>query len=410
MLTHLKIVTLCAISALLIIFSAAALAENWHYSIIVNAGSSGSRLHLFRYNTTDSLPIIEDMPLSNSNTHVALDSFAKKDTKTMASSEDPETEPPFLAIFDTAITALQHEGADPQTVPVSILGTAGMRVLPPHEQQAIYHALSDYLKQPPYSFTSVTAKTLSGEEEGIYDWLDVNYLAKNFNPSQPTLGCIDMGGASMEIVFATQDIQPAANENITTLTVNKQKYTLYSKSILGLGQDAARKKLGDAATSASCYPTGYSQAPLSPSIKGNFKFDTCKDLYDANILKQLLPQDDPAAIPHQQKFIGLGSIFYSFKFFVPEATTQQATQSPKEATLANNIKSTCALNWQDLKQQHPANNYLATSCANGVYVDELLFGTHGYQLQDAQLVTISDTLNQQPLDWTLGALLYQLTN
>jgi len=397
MLNNLKTITIYIISSLFIIFSAGALAENWHYSIIVNAGSSGSRLHLFRYNADTSLPVIEDMPLDpNNKTNVALDSFAK-DPNNVKSSLDP--------LFNTAITALKNEGVAPQTVPVSILGTAGMRRLPLNEEQAIYNTISDYLKKPPYSFTSVTARTITGKEEGIYDWLDVNYLAKNFNNSQPTLGCIDMGGASMEIVFATQ---PADNENITTLIVNKQKYTLYSKSILGLGQDDARKNIGDPETSASCYPSGYAEYPLSPSIQGNFKFDTCKDLYDTKILRKLLAKNDLLAIPRQQKFIAFGSIFYSFKFFAPGSTTEQATQPLKEATLENNIKSICTMSWQDLKQQYSTDNYLANDCANGVYIDELLFGANGYQLQDSQLFKISNTLNQKPIDWALGAILNQL--
>lgn len=396
MLTNLKKIAIYTISSLFIIFSAAVLAENWHYSIIVDAGSTGSRLHLFRYNADTSLPIIEDMPLYPNKTSTALTSFTK-DPDTVKSSLD--------TLFNTAITTLNNEGVAPQIVSVSILGTAGMRLLRPDEQQAIYNTLSEHLKKPPYLFTSVTAKTITGEEEGIYDWLDVNYLAKNFNNSQLTLGCIDMGGASMEIVFATQETQPANNDNVTTLIVNGQKYTLYSKSILGLGQDVARKNIADTEASASCYPSGY---PFSPSINGSFNFDACKDLYGTKILIKYLTENDLFAIPRQQKFIALGSIFYSFKFFAPDSTTEQATQAPQKATLENNIKNICTMRWQDLKQHHSTDNYLANDCANGVYIDELLFGTNGYQLQDSQLFQISNTINQQPIDWSLGAILSQL--
>lgn len=400
MLNNLKRIVIYTISSLFIIFNTAVLAENWHYSIIVNAGSSSSRLHLFRYNTNTSLPTIKDMPLDpNNKTNVTLDSFTKEPNNVKSSLD---------TLFNTAITTLKNEGVAFQTVPVSILGTGGMRLLSLNEQQAIYNTISDYLKKPPYSFTSVTARTISGKEEGIYDWLDVNYLAKNFNNSQPTLGCIDMGGASIEIVFATPETQPADNENMTTLIVNKQKYTLYSKSILGLGQDAARKNIGDPETSTSCYPLGYSEYPLSPSSKGNFKFDTCKDLYDTKILKKLLAKNDLLAIPHQQQFIAFGSIFYSFKFFAPDLTTEQATQIPSEAILENNIKSVCTMSWQDLKRRYPTDNFLANDCANGVYIDELLFGANGYELQDSQLFKISNTLNQEPIDWALGAVLNQL--
>ena len=46
-------------------------------------------------------------------------------------------------------------------------------------------------------------------------------------------------------------------------------------------------------------------------------------------------------------------------------------------------------------------------CADAIYIDELLFGQYGYSFQDGQL-DIQNSINRQPIDWPLGALLYQL--
>lgn len=62
-----------------------------------------------------------------------------------------------------------------------------------------------------------------------------------------------------------------------------------------------------------------------------------------------------------------------------------------------------------LKATYPTNNYLANECANGAYIDELLFGKSGFDLNDLQL-QITNTINQHPIDWALGALLYQIIN
>lgn len=164
----------------------------------------------------------------------------------------------------------------------------------------------------------------------------------------------------------------------------------------------------------SCYPAGYS----SSSIIGSFDFNTCSNLYSRVLNntyqlkdKPILVTDQQEIIPiisEQQKFVAFGSVYYAFKFFTPPPTLSQITQAPNRKMLENSINSICATTWQALQEKYPGNAYLANECANGIYIDQLLFNKNGLLLEDTQL-QITNTINQQPIDWPMGALLYQLT-
>jgi hypothetical protein len=89
--------------------------------------------------------------------------------------------------------------------------TAGMRLLTTAQQEAIYDAMYQGLKQDPtFVFKNLQRsdlQTLSGELEGFYGAVAVNYLhgtvdaqLKYTNTSQP-IGALDMGGSSTQIVF-----------------------------------------------------------------------------------------------------------------------------------------------------------------------------------------------------------------
>lgn len=81
------------------------------------------------------------------------------------------------------------------------------------------------------------ARVISGQDEGAYMWLTINYLLKNLNPLSKVL-TIDLGGASTQIAFRPNTI-PAESE-IDLNIPNFYDYDIYSISYLGYGNDQAR--------------------------------------------------------------------------------------------------------------------------------------------------------------------------
>lgn len=369
------------LTLILVLSSIPVFASSPQYALIIDAGSTGSRIHLFQYETESSLPVIHE--LFSENVKPGLSSFA----------EHPEQAGPSLkALLDDASQELKKHQASPEKVSLSILATAGMRLLPENTQDLIYKELSVYLVNH-YKFPIAEIRTLPGQLEGIYGWLDVNYLGHHFdNKNDNTVGSIDMGGASTQIVFSTED-ESKADES-TALTIGQKTYTVYSKSFLSLGLSKARSDMNNYLLANTCYPANY---PLSESSSGHFNFANCSTIYQELIDKQQVRQVLP--LPDKD-FIAYAGAYYTFQFF-------DLLKNPEQHQVKSRVNSVCMRSWDELKKVYPGEDekILSTYCANGVYLTNLLFST--YQLDGSRL-TVTKKINQQDIDWTLGALLYQL--
>lgn len=364
------------------------------YAIIVDAGSSGSRLHLFEYYTdTDRLPVIKDLLVEakiEAKTKVGLATFAKNPTQAGESLKP---------IFDIALDYLVNTlHTDPKKVHVSVMGTAGMRMIDQTDSFLIYANVFAYLgNKYPFSIRWSDIETISGKKEGIYDWLDVNYLSGNFANGLSTIGTIDMGGASTQIAFETKDNSKADDKEL--LNIAGKKYWVYSKSFLGLGQDEARKamieKVGEQQASA-CFPA---EAPFSSKTLGDFNFKNCTAHFAAVIKDHHVAEQLPAL--NHYRFAAFSGAFYTYDFFAVDKT-------PERQVINQSVQDLCGSGWAGMKERRPQvpEKYLMTYCSNSAYLDQLFFDN--YQLRDGQLSVIGKIGNNE-IDWTLGALLYQLT-
>jgi len=268
-----------------------------------------------------------------------------------------------------------------------------MRMLPDEKQQEIYHSIIAYIKTN-YAFLPDEVKTISGKMEGLYGWLDVNYLSHTFDSKvNETVGSLDMGGASTEIAYQTPDNVDKDDE--TTLTINGNQYTVFSKSFLGLGEDQALKQIQSNSAVASCYPTGFILA--NKSI-GSFDYSGCKNLYQTYIQPYSIADHLPE-MGHQD-FIAYSGYYYEFQFL-------GALDTPDQAAVEKKTLGICTESWDQMKQHHTdiPEKYLSADCANAAYMDELLFDD--YQLTNGHLKVLGQ-IQSKDIDWTLGALLYRL--
>lgn len=373
---------LAAISLLCLSFSAYALTP--HYAIVVDAGSSGSRLHLFQYDDAKPLPVITD--IFSENITPGLSSFANQPENAGISLKK---------LFDDAAEKLKTLQVDQKEVSVEILATAGMRFVPTEIQQAIYQNINHYLSTN-YHFNIQRIETISGKMEGVYGWLDVNYLGNRFNGDKDiTFGTIDMGGASSEIVFSTTDLSKLEDE--MTLTIAGNTYTVFSKSILGSGQDKIREAMNKSPDVSACYPLNYK---LNEKVTGRFHYATCSSTYGALINGFFHTGDLPPFTKNE--FIAYSGIYYAFHFF-------EADQTPAKSAITHKVQAVCNKSWEQLKQEPQYANvpdkYLSTYCANAIYHTDLLFDA--YQIPEKQL-HVQSKINQKEIDWTLGALLFEL--
>ncbi|XP_045890702.1 ectonucleoside triphosphate diphosphohydrolase 2-like isoform X2 [Micropterus dolomieu] len=140
-----------------------------------------------------------------------------------------------------------------QQTPLYLGCTAGMRLLNivnATESQQVLKEVKNKLQSYPFDFKEATI--LSGQEEGAYGWVTVNYLLENFvkcgfvgrwlNPGRETIGALDLGGASTQITFETSE-EVEDKQNVMALELYGKNYKIYTQSFLCYGQDQFLKKL-----------------------------------------------------------------------------------------------------------------------------------------------------------------------
>ena len=135
---------------------------------------------------------------------------------------------------------------------------------------------------------------ITGEEEGLFGWIAVNYLVDAFSPptsTQGTYGFLDMGGASTQIAFEpSSNVTGSHLVDVRLRLLNGEivKHKVFVTTWLGYGTNQARERYVDHLISTS--PTGEVQDPCLPqdltlpstsgsrTIRGTGSFKSCLNI------------------------------------------------------------------------------------------------------------------------------------
>ncbi|XP_053214502.1 ectonucleoside triphosphate diphosphohydrolase 7-like isoform X2 [Panonychus citri] len=200
---------------------ASSLSENHNYAVLIDAGSSGSRVHLYTWppNSADNRRLLKIKMMKDK---LGKDLYKKITPGLSSLSANPQDAYnyiyPLLEFANNNIPSFKH-----RETPLYIFATAGMRLLPKESQDAILTNLRDRIKlNSTFSFSPSNVQVITGKEEGIYSWISVNYLLGRFDHSiisgetkslvainlgngittRPrTVSMLEMGGASVQIAF-----------------------------------------------------------------------------------------------------------------------------------------------------------------------------------------------------------------
>ncbi|GAB5591751.1 hypothetical protein Unana1_06651 [Umbelopsis nana] len=212
------------------------------FALMVDAGSTGSRIHVYKFNNCGASPALED------------EVFVQTIPGLSAYADDPEAAAKSLDVLMQA--AVENVPIHLRRCsPIAVKATAGLRLLGEEKSESILSAVHYRLKHH-YPFPILKKDGVSimdGRDEGIYAWITVNHLLGNFEPMEPgttdrsTAAIFDLGGGSTQIVFEP-DLHGASEplaegEHKYELDYAADVYTLYQHSYLGYGLMEARKQI-----------------------------------------------------------------------------------------------------------------------------------------------------------------------
>ncbi|KAJ3416236.1 Golgi apyrase [Chytridiales sp. JEL 0842] len=233
--------------------------SNRNYGIVIDAGSSGSRILVYSWKDISiqretgivQLPTIDKADRDGKEWHKSIEPGLSS-----LASNPLETGEYLKPLLDYALSTIPAHKIE--STPIYLLATAGMRLIDATARDVILNEACRTVRRH-YSFSTSGGcdrhfRVISGELEGIYGWLTANYLMDGFAESQ-SLGFLDMGGASTQIAFEPPKEQKDLGrpEDLTlvklrTVFGKDLNFGVFSTTFLGFGMNEARRS---ASTSGS---------------------------------------------------------------------------------------------------------------------------------------------------------------
>ncbi|XP_015901282.2 probable apyrase 6 [Ziziphus jujuba] len=403
------------------------------YGIVIDGGSTGTRIHVFGYVVEDRNPVFDfgKDGLASMRVNPGLSSYAA----------DPEAAGGSLAeLLEFGKGRVPKEFW--KDTEIRLMATAGLRLLEPGVQDRILDSCRLVLHASGFKFRNEWASVITGSDEGMYAWVIANYALGTLggDPLQTT-GIVELGGASAQVTFVSSERIPP--EFSRTIKFGNITYNLYSHSFLHFGQNAAYNSVREAIISRDfdlaksarylqigvtidpCTPKGYSHSEqsleLSPGSldekngifstllpKGNFSECRSAALMMLQKGKEKCSSQNcyigSTFMPKLQgKFLATENFFYTSKFFGLD----------QKALLSNLMvagQQFCGEDWSKLKKRYHSfhEEDLLHYCFSSAYIVALLHDSFGIAL-DEERINVANQVGNMPLDWALGAFIFQST-
>lgn len=213
---------------------------------MIDAGSTGSRIHVYKFNNCGPTPELEHEEFKMTEKEVGGLSKYKDDPEAAAHTLD--------ALMEVAMRTVPDKLK--ACSPVAVKATAGLRMIGAESAQKILDTVRTHLETK-YPFPVVSKEDhgvdiMDGSDEGVYAWITTNYLlGKIGGPDKsPTAAVFDLGGGSTQIVFEPTFKETAhggmpeklaEGDHKYELSFGGRQFTLYQHSHLGYGLMAARE-------------------------------------------------------------------------------------------------------------------------------------------------------------------------
>ncbi|KAM6047791.1 ectonucleoside triphosphate diphosphohydrolase 8 [Chlamydotis macqueenii] len=404
------------------------------YGMVFDAGSTHTALYIYRWpsdkeNGTGIVSQVEACTV----TGPGISSYADDPVGAGASLKP---------CLDKAMEIIPAE--QQRETPTYLGATAGMRLL--REQNSskaeqVFAEVAKAIGEYPVDFRG--ARILTGNEEGSFGWITVNYLletlvkfsfAEKWEHPQDTevLGALDLGGASTQITF-----QPGVTIEDKNTSVFFRlygiNYSLYTHSYLCYGQTQALKRLLAALHQGSpparqvshpCYPRGYQENVTTAELYNSPCVPAPSTPSPAQVLT-VTGTGDPAACstaiqklfnfscganrtcgfngvyqpPVRGQFFAFAGFYHTFHFL--NLTSQKSLKD-----VNSTVQTFCQKNWTELVETFPQEKrYLHTFCSVAMYILTVLLDGYKFNEHTWSSIHFSRQAANTDIGWTLGFML-----
>ncbi|XP_011907217.1 PREDICTED: ectonucleoside triphosphate diphosphohydrolase 6 isoform X2 [Cercocebus atys] len=163
-----------------------------------------------------------------------------------------------------------------KATPLVLKATAGLRLLPGEKAQKLLQKVKEVFKASPFLVGDDCVSIMNGTDEGVSAWITVNFLTGSLKtPGGSSVGMLDLGGGSTQIAFLPRvegTLQASPPGYLTALRMFNRTYKLYSYSYLGLGLMSARLAILGGVEGQPAKDGKELVSPcLSPSFKGEWE-------------------------------------------------------------------------------------------------------------------------------------------
>ncbi|XP_053570244.1 ectonucleoside triphosphate diphosphohydrolase 3 [Bombina bombina] len=412
------------------------------YGIVLDAGSSRTTVYVYQWPAE-----------KENNTGVVSQTYKCNVNGKGISSYDNEPDKACESINECMMKVKEKIPLNQHnSTPVYLGATAGMRLLRLKNEsaaQGILTSIRNYFTTQPFDFK--TAHIITGQEEGVYGWITVNYLMDNFLEKNiwrawvrpegaETTGALDLGGASTQISFIPEMSEQNVN-NTVEVTLYGYQYNVYTHSFQCYGRDEAEKRLLAALVQSQpnklrvgnpCYPLNYEvnftsghmfrtlcSAPYRPANYHPDDIITFRGTGDPAMCSAKVAslfnftacygsQNCSFDGVYQPKVKGTFSAFSGF-YYTANALNLTGRFTLNEFNAS--VWSFCSQEWSKLPKIIPKfdEKYAKSYCFSANYIYYLLVHGYKFDAESWQNIIFQKEVENSSIAWSLGYML-NLTN
>ncbi|XP_064600092.1 ectonucleoside triphosphate diphosphohydrolase 2-like [Liolophura sinensis] len=344
--------------------------------------------------------------------------------------------------------------------------TAGMRLLNasnPDASKIILHVVREKIMSYPFGFSNPNkqARIISGEEEGTFSWVTVNYFAGTLGvkpvdqlaaPTPITHGALDMGGASTQITFTPEKPESLPSGYSNQLRLYGVNHTVYTHSYLCYGINEGLRRFQanlvmdqrnttnttianpcgpkgvvetvphDEVFEAPCtkgphaleafgseiYPTSYMDSNSNYSFVGESDSEKCEQ-QTQNLFNFTQRCDFPSCSFNGVYQPAVAGDFYAFSSYFYQVQFLNLTDGNETFSLEqfrNAVTVLCNSSWDEVKtMKTDYSAALPWYCFETSFVLTILTRGYGFNASNWDSISFKEKVNSASLGWALGFMI-----